>query len=256
MLQFHHPGRVFQERPLTSGYLTETRWVDISHSWDKWIWQLTWTKVLLSEGCWSEVILTHWMLRKLRGSGASHYYINVIVTIIIHILLVTSKEHTQITQPRNGRAGLQTQWSSYRSSTITHFVMEGGNEWMPACTQKSCRWILTCGFIMAAGRACQYHTQLPSKHGHRNHASHTPPLHPHPDPGLVFQRGKVRGKVDVFLVWPCTWGTRDKAEPHARVTGGLPVGSTALPAAEQSWVLVLWRHPKRAHNFTPNLKFS
>ena len=76
MLQFHHPGRVFQERPLTSGYLTETRWVDISHSWDKWIWQLTWTKVLLSEGCWSEVILTHWMLRKLRGSGASHYYIN------------------------------------------------------------------------------------------------------------------------------------------------------------------------------------
>ena len=91
--------------------------------------------------------------------------------------------------------------------------------------------------------------------GHWNRASHTPPLHTHPDLVLLFQRGKVGRKVDVSLVWPCTWGTCETAEPHSRVTGGLPVGSMARPAGEQSWVLVLWQHPKRAHNFTQNLKF-
>ena len=107
---------------------------------------------------------------------------------------------------------------------------------------------------MAAGRASRYHQQLPSKHGSPKPClTHTPAASPS-RPGPPFSKEQSRKEG-----WrlPClTPAVRNMRQGGAsrQSDWGASCGLHALPAGEQSWVLVLWPHPQRAHYSTQSLK--
>ena len=85
-------------------------------------------------------------------------------------------------------------------------------------------------------------------------------IHPHCIPILTWSSFSKGAKSEGRLTSPLSDPVREEHVRRQSLTqewlGGLPVGSMALPAGEQSWVLVLWQHPKRAHNLTQSLKFQ